>query len=48
MLGGVQVKLGPLRVNGRYVVGLNNISDISDGSKWKSQGFQVSAGLALL
>ena len=48
MLGGVQVKLGPLRVNGRYVVGLNNISDISDDNKWKSQGFQVSAGLALL
>ena len=48
MIGGVQVKLGPLRVNGRYVVGLNNISDISDGSKWKSQGFQVSAGIALL
>ncbi len=48
MLGGVQIKLGPLRVNGRYVVGLNNISEISDGSKWKSQGFQVSAGLALL
>ncbi len=48
MLGGVQIKLGPLRVNGRYVVGLNNISDISDDNKWKSQGFQVSAGLALL
>ena len=48
LLGGVQVKLGPLRVNGRYVVGLNNISDISDGSKWKSQGFQLSAGIALL
>ena len=48
MIGGVQVKLGPLRVNGRYVVGLNNISDLSDDSKWKNQGFQVSAGIALL
>lgn len=48
MLGGVQLKLGPLRVNGRYVVGLNNISEISDGSKWKSQGIQLSAGLAIL
>lgn len=48
MLGGVQLKLGPLRVNGRYVIGLNNISDISDGSKWKSQGIQLSAGLAIL
>lgn len=48
LLGGVQVKLGPLRVNGRYVVGLNNISDITNDNKWKSQGFQVSAGIALL
>jgi hypothetical protein len=48
MLGGVQLKLGPLRVNGRYVIGLNNISEISDGSKWKSQGIQLSAGLAIL
>lgn len=48
MLGGVQVKLGPLRVNGRYVVGLNNISDIANDNRWKSQGFQVSAGLAIL
>ncbi|MEN9525323.1 MAG: hypothetical protein RLZZ256_707, partial [Bacteroidota bacterium] len=30
------------------VIGLNNISDLSDGNKWKSQGFQLSAGLALL
>lgn len=48
LLGGVQVKLGPLRVNGRYVVGLNNISDITNDNRWKSQGFQVSAGIALL
>lgn len=48
MIGGVQVKLGPLRVNGRYVVGLNDISDIANDNRWKSQGFQVSAGLALL
>jgi hypothetical protein len=48
MLGGVQVKLGPLRVNGRYVIGLNNIADLTNGTRWKSQGFQVSAGIALL
>ena len=49
LLGGVQLKLGPLRVNGRYVVGLNNIRDIAgDPTSWKSQGFQVSAGLAIL
>jgi hypothetical protein len=47
MVGGAQVKLGPIRVSGRYVVGLNNINDINDQDKWKSEGFQVSLGLAL-
>jgi len=47
MLAGVQVKVGPMRVNGRYAVGLNNISDLPDDGKWKNQGFQVSVGLAL-
>lgn len=47
MLGGVQLKLGMLRVNGRYMVGLNNINDIDNQDEWKNQGFQVSVGLAL-
>jgi len=47
MLGGVQVKLGAIRVNGRYSVGLNNINDIDNQDKWKSEGFQLSVGLAL-
>lgn len=47
MLGGVQFKVGPMRINGRYAIGLNNISDIADNDKWKNQGFQVSVGLAL-
>ncbi len=47
MLAGVLMRVGPLRVNGRYAIGLNNISDIPDDNKWKSQGFQVSVGLAL-
>jgi len=47
MLGGVQFKLASFRVNARYAVGLNNISDLTDDDKWKSQGFQVSVGLAL-
>ncbi|MBM3432978.1 MAG: PorT family protein [Bacteroidetes bacterium] len=48
LLGGVQVKLGPLRVNGRYVIGLNNLSDLTNNSQWKSRGYQVSAGIAIL
>ena len=47
MLGGAQINISKLRVTGRYVVGLNNINDISDQHKWNNQGFQVSVGLAL-
>lgn len=47
MIGGAQVKVGPIRLNGRYVIGLNNINDIDNQDKWKSQGFQLSVGLAL-
>lgn len=48
MLGGAQINLGKLRLNGRYVVGLNNINDIDNQDKWKNQGFQLSLGLAIL
>jgi len=47
MLGGVQLNLGPLKVGGRYVIGLSNINDIDDQDKWKNQGFQVFAGLRI-
>ena len=47
MLGGAQINVSKLRVTGRYVVGLNNINDISEQNEWKSQGFQLSVGLAL-
>jgi hypothetical protein len=47
MVGGVQFKILNFRLNGRYVVGLNNISDLPDEGKWKNQGFQVSVGFAL-
>jgi hypothetical protein len=47
MLAGLNFKVGPMRINGRYAIGLNNISDITDDNKWNSQGFQLSVGLAL-
>jgi Outer membrane protein beta-barrel domain len=47
MLAGAQVKVGPMRFNGRYAIGLNNISDITNDGKWNSRGFQLSVGLAL-
>jgi hypothetical protein len=47
MVGGVQLKISKLRLSGRYVAGLTNISDISDQNKWTSQGWQFSVGFGL-
>jgi len=47
LIAGAQVKLSAIRISGRYVIGLNNINDIDNQDQWKSQGFQVSLGLAL-
>jgi len=47
MVGGAQIKLSMLRVTGRYMIGLSNINDIDNEDKWKSQGFQISLGIAL-
>ena len=44
---GPQLHISKLRLTGRYVVGLANVSDIGDQNKWKNQGFQLSVGLAL-
>lgn len=46
MLGGVQVKLSKLLVYGRYAIGLNNLNDIDNKDKWKSQSVQLGLGLA--
>lgn len=47
LLGGVQLNLLKLRVYGRYVIGLNDISDVNNTDKWRNQGLQVGLGLAL-
>jgi len=47
LVGGAQIHISKIRLQGRYFVGLNNVSDISDQNKWKNQGFQLSFGLAL-
>lgn len=46
LAGGAQLNLSSFRITGRYFVGLNNVSDISDQQKWKNQGIQLSLGLA--
>lgn len=47
MVGGAQIHISKLRLQGRYVVGLNDVGDISNQSKWKNQGFQLALGIAL-
>ena len=47
MLGGVQLKVSKFVASARYVVGLNDISDIDNQEKWKNQGVQLSVGLSL-
>jgi hypothetical protein len=47
LVGGAQIHIAKIRLQGRYFVGLNNVSDIGDQNKWKNQGFQLSLGLAL-
>ena len=47
MVGGVQLKVSKFVGSARYVVGLNDISDIDNQEKWKNQGFQLSVGLSL-
>jgi hypothetical protein len=47
MIGGLQLKLFKFRVYGRYVIGLNDISNIGNSDQWKSQSIQLGVGLAL-
>ena len=47
MLGGAQLSLGKIKLNGRYSIGLNNINDLDNSDKWKNQGWQLSVGLGL-
>ncbi len=47
MVGGLQLKLLKFRVYGRYVIGVNDISNVSNSDKWKSQSIQLGVGIAL-
>lgn len=46
-VAGLQINLAPLRIYGRYAIGLNNINDISNQDSWKSQQIQLGIGLKL-
>ena len=45
---GAQINISKLRIYGRYNVGLQNISDIDNSHKWKSQQLQFGVGIKLL
>lgn len=47
MIGGIQLRITKIYVTGRYIIGLNNINDIDNQDKWKSQVMQVTLGLSL-
>ena len=47
MLGGVQLNISHFRLYGRYAIGLNNLHDIDNKDKWKSQSVQLGVGLTL-
>lgn len=44
---GVQIRLAKFRVYGRYGIGLNNLNDIDNQDRWKSQTIQLGVGLAI-
>jgi len=45
LVGGAKVNLGGLFVYGRYVVGLENINEFQDQTKWKTTQWQLGIGL---
>ena len=47
LVGGVSVNISKLRAYGRYNIGLNNVNDVGNQDKWKSQQLQLGVGFAL-
>jgi opacity protein-like surface antigen len=47
LVGGAQLNLASIMVGARYVIGLNDINDVSDDHKWKNQGWQLYAGFRI-
>ncbi|MBA2250933.1 MAG: PorT family protein [Chitinophagaceae bacterium] len=48
LLAGLQLHFLKFRVYGRYVVGLSNVSNITNSDKWKNQSIQLGIGFTLL
>jgi Outer membrane protein beta-barrel domain len=48
LLGGLQLNVGIIKVQGRYYYGLNNVNKINPADSWKNEGFQVSVGIRII
>ena len=46
-VGGAQLNLASIKVGARYVIGLNNINDLSNENNWKNEGWQIYAGFRI-
>ena len=46
-VGGAKVNLGGFFVYGRYVVGLQNINELQDQTKWRTTQWQLGIGMSL-
>jgi len=46
MVGGAGLNLNAFRVTARYVIGLSNLSEVTDQDQWKNQALQLSIGIA--
>jgi hypothetical protein len=46
-VGGAKVNLGDFFVYGRYVVGLQNINELQDQTKWRTTQWQLGIGMSL-
>jgi hypothetical protein len=52
LVGGAQLNLAGFKLGARYVIGLNDVNDLGNGTAanpetWKNQGFQVYAGFRI-
>ena len=48
MLGGLKIKFSKFRLTGRYQIGFDNMSQLPNSEKWKSQSIKVTLGFAIL
>jgi hypothetical protein len=46
--GGLQLKISRFRVYGRYIVGLNDLNDVTNNEKWKNQVVHLGLGYTIL